>query len=115
MTKHNQAQLRPDGTTSHPVTEILELLGRRWVLRILWELYDNPAGFRELQARCDGMSASVLSQRLKELVHADILEQDEHLRYHFSEEGRELTHILMQIKQWVAQKEERKQRDQAGE
>jgi DNA-binding HxlR family transcriptional regulator len=46
---------------------LLDLLGRRWVLRILWELRDGPLGFRELQARCDGMSPSVLQQRLADL------------------------------------------------
>ncbi|WP_372509512.1 winged helix-turn-helix transcriptional regulator [Streptomyces humicola] len=38
----------------------LDLLGRRWTLRILWELSQAPAGFRELQRRCEGMSSSVL-------------------------------------------------------
>ena len=57
------------------------------------------------------MSASVLNRRLRELVYADIPEQDKQSRYCISEEGRDLTHILMQIKRWVIQKEEGKRRD----
>ena len=53
---------------------LLDLLGRRWVLRIMWELRDEPAGFRQLQLRCDEMSPSVLSQRLDELKEAEVLE-----------------------------------------
>ena len=59
------------------------------------------------------MSASVLNQRLRELVGADILEQDEQSRYYISEEGKDLTHILIQIKQWVIQKEERRRHHKA--
>jgi DNA-binding HxlR family transcriptional regulator len=55
---------------------LLDLLGRRWTLRILWELRDEGLGFRELQARCDAMSASVLSLRLRELRDAGILAAD---------------------------------------
>ncbi|WP_297551673.1 winged helix-turn-helix transcriptional regulator [Amycolatopsis sp.] len=34
----------------------LDLLGRRWTLRVIWELQQQPAGFRELRRRCDGIS-----------------------------------------------------------
>ncbi|MFF8021720.1 winged helix-turn-helix transcriptional regulator [Streptomyces sp. NPDC007896] len=52
----------------------LDLLGRRWTLRVIWELHGNgaPIGFRDLQRRCDGMSSSVLSTRLTELREAGI-------------------------------------------
>ncbi|MFD0474067.1 winged helix-turn-helix transcriptional regulator [Nonomuraea thailandensis] len=53
-----------------PVMAALDLLGRRWTLRILWELSRAPAGFRELQRRCERMSSSVLSTRLDELTTA---------------------------------------------
>ncbi len=53
---------------------LLDLLGRRWALRILWELRDEPASFRELRGRCDGVSPSVLNARLAELREAEIVE-----------------------------------------
>jgi hypothetical protein len=38
---------------------LLDLLGRRWALRVLWELRDGEAlTFRELQARCGGVSST---------------------------------------------------------
>lgn len=53
--------------TGRPIMALLDLLGRRWTLRILWELSNEPAGFRALQRRCDNMSSSMLHQRLGEL------------------------------------------------
>lgn len=53
----------------------LDLLGRRWTLRVLWELSHGAAGFRDLQARCDSMSASVLATRLRDLQDAALAEQ----------------------------------------
>ena len=52
---------------------LLDLLGRRWALRVLWELRDGPLQFRPLQQRCDGMSSSVLNDRLGELRSAGII------------------------------------------
>ncbi|MFJ9899201.1 winged helix-turn-helix transcriptional regulator [Streptomyces sp. NPDC091280] len=52
----------------------LDLLGRRWTLRVIWELHRRPApiGFRDLRRHCDAMSSSVLSTRLTELREAGI-------------------------------------------
>jgi hypothetical protein len=41
----------------------LDLLGRRWSLRLLWELRGGPVGARALLERCDGLSSSVLYDR----------------------------------------------------
>jgi DNA-binding HxlR family transcriptional regulator len=60
--------------TGRPIMALLDLLGRRWTLRILWELRSDALGFRELQSRCDDMSASVLNQRLGELREAGVVE-----------------------------------------
>lgn len=46
---------------------VFDLLGRKWTMRILWELRAGPQSFRALQDRCDGMSPSVLNDRIKHL------------------------------------------------
>jgi len=53
---------------------LLDLLGKRWALRILWELRDAPLTFRALQDACDGVSPSVLNSRLKSLKDALFVE-----------------------------------------
>ncbi|HEX8742613.1 MAG TPA: helix-turn-helix domain-containing protein [Thermoleophilaceae bacterium] len=52
--------------------ELFDLLGRRWAMRVIWELRHGPMTFRELQSRAGGISSSVLAQRLAELREAGI-------------------------------------------
>ncbi len=87
--------------TGRPIMALLDLLGRRWALRIIWELREEPFGFRALQARCDGMSPSVLSQRLIELQEAGIVLQGEQGSYCLSPEGRELFKALAPLHDWA--------------
>lgn len=79
---------------------LLDLLGRRWTLRIVWELRDRAASFRELQQRCDGMSASVLNQRLGELRDAGIVASGEG-GFALTAEGRELLDAFPPIHAWA--------------
>jgi len=61
-------------TTGKPIMALLDLVGQRWVLRIIWELRDGPLTFRGLQDACDGVSPSVLNARLKMLREASLAE-----------------------------------------
>ncbi len=81
--------------TGRPVMALLDLLGRRWALRVLWELRDGPVPtFRELQARCANVSSSVLSERLRELRAAGLLADGSGRGYELSAEGRRLLRAL---------------------
>jgi len=80
---------------------LLELLGRRWALRILWELRVQPASFQALQRRCDSMSTSVLSQRLTELREAQLIEKDQAGNYILTEPGALLLSRLDGIDEWT--------------
>ena len=81
---------------------LLDLLGRRWTLRLLWELREGPLGFRALQTRCDGMSPSVLSQRLSELTASGVVTQGEDQDYGLSESGESLLAALAPLNEWAA-------------
>jgi DNA-binding HxlR family transcriptional regulator len=87
-------------TTGRPIMAALDLLGRRWTLRILWELLPSPSGFRALQQRCGDMSASVLSTRLGELRETQILTVDAEGRWALSGLGRELIEALAGLHRW---------------
>jgi DNA-binding HxlR family transcriptional regulator len=86
--------------SGRPVMALLDLLGRRWALRVLWELRDGPLAFRALQERCDGMSSSVLNQRLSELRGAEVIERDAG-GYRLSREGRRLLDALADLNDWA--------------
>ena len=80
---------------------LLDLLGRRWMLRILWELRSEALGFRVLQERCDTMSPSVLSQRLTELQEAGIVTRNSNGEYFLTKEGLELLQALAPLQEWA--------------
>jgi DNA-binding HxlR family transcriptional regulator len=88
-----------------PVESVLDLLGRRWALRILWELRRSAHSFSELRERT-GVSPSVLSARLRELVEADVLERDAVRRYRLSGRGRELARILYELNRWAERQQQ---------
>jgi len=79
----------------------LDLLGRRWALRVLWELRDGaPLSFRALRERCDSMSTSVLNQRLAELREAGLLESGAG-GYRLTEAGMQLKDALGPLDGWA--------------
>jgi DNA-binding HxlR family transcriptional regulator len=85
-----------------PVEGALDLLGRRWTLRLVWELRRSTLSFSQLRERT-GISPSVLSLRLRELDQAGVLERDIVRRYRLSGRGRELARILYELNRWAEQ------------
>jgi len=79
---------------------LLDLLGRRWALRVIWELREEPLVFRALQQRCAGMSSSVLNQRLQELREAGIVEAGSD-GYRLTGEGRRLLEAYVPLEAWA--------------
>lgn len=79
----------------------LDLLGRRWALRILWELRDGPVGARNLRERCDAMSSSVLYERLKELSAAGLVHHRADERYELTRIGGSLGAAIAPLEAWA--------------
>jgi DNA-binding HxlR family transcriptional regulator len=97
---------RPGGdvrgsTTGRPLMAAMDLLGRRWALRVLWELRVGPTGARALQARCDGMSSSVLYDRIRDLTASGLVERTNDDRYVLSEVGAALGSALEPVDTWA--------------
>lgn len=88
-------------TTGRPLMAAMDLFGRRWALRILWELQGGPTGARALQARCDGMSSSVLYDRLRDLAASGLVERTEDDQYVLSELGASLGSALKPLDAWA--------------
>lgn len=80
---------------------LLDLLGRRWALRILWEIRETTLSFRALQSACDDISPSVLSRRLGELRAAGIVEHQPAEGYRLSAEGERLLQMLLPLTRWA--------------
>jgi DNA-binding HxlR family transcriptional regulator len=99
-----------------PVAQALELLGERWTLLIVRELLCGNYRFNELVNGVPLMSRSLLSQRLKTLEEAGLLERrlradsNSH-EYHLTEAGRELQPIVFGLGEWGQRWARNKQAD----
>jgi DNA-binding HxlR family transcriptional regulator len=83
-----------------PVMRVLDLLSRRWALRILWELRDGPRTFRALRDACDDVSPSSLNQRLAELRALGAVERSAD-GYGLTVAGARLGKILLDLHRWA--------------
>lgn len=85
--------------TGRPVMALMDLLGRRMALRILWELRNGPLTFRALQAAAE-TNPGVLNARLKELRETQLV----HLGpdgYALTEHGHGLIEIWEPLNRWA--------------
>lgn len=83
-------------TSGRPIMALLDLLGRRWTLRILWELREQSLTSRALREACDDASPTVLQARLSDLRDAGLIA----LRpdgYGLTDMGRELQATFMPL------------------
>ncbi len=87
--------------TGRPIMALLDLLGRRWVLRILWELRTHRLTFRGLRDACDNVSPTVLNLRLRELREAGFIEHGDGEGYGLSALGLELFERFAPIVEWA--------------
>lgn len=100
MTKRPGQAVR-GSTTGRPIMVLLDLLGKRWTLRILWELgKGGPATFRDLRARCEDVSPTVLNTRLKDLRDLQLAANGED-GYALTDHGKALAKKLAPLDTWA--------------
>jgi DNA-binding HxlR family transcriptional regulator len=90
---------------------LLDVLGRRWSLRIMWELRTDPLSFRALREACDDVSPSVLNARLAELRELGFIEHEGE-GYALTDDARSLSQLLLPLDGWAnawAQRLERRE------
>jgi DNA-binding HxlR family transcriptional regulator len=98
--------------TARPVMVLLDALGKRWSLRVLWELRDGPLPFRALRERCDDVSPSVLNARVAELRELGLVEATGE-GYSLSADGRSLGELLVPLDAWARRWDARRAKSKA--
>ena len=83
--------------SGRPIMALLDLLGRRWSLRILWELRQQTLTSRALRAACDEASPTVLQARLSELREAGFVALAPEGGYGLTALGRELSENVLPL------------------
>lgn len=81
---------------------LFDLLGRRWAMGIVWQLCDAPLSFKELKERCESISPTILSSRIKDLLEARLIEKTLD-GYALTPHGQALYRLLEPFKGWAAE------------
>jgi len=79
---------------------LLDLLGRRWALRIVWELRVGSLTSRALRDACGGLSPTVLQDRTLELRDAGLVELTEPSGYALTALGEQLLEKFLPLVEW---------------
>jgi DNA-binding HxlR family transcriptional regulator len=90
-----------------PIAKASEILGDRWTLLIVREMLAEVTGFNELQRGLPGISRSVLTDRLRALERAEIVERrtgpkGRTLGYSLTPAGRDLEQVVQALGEWGA-------------
>ena len=85
--------------SGEPIMAVFDLLGRRWAMGIVWNLKQGACTFRDLQARCETISPSILNRRLKELREAQLIVRCND-GYCLTPLGGQLYELLVPLSKW---------------
>ncbi len=86
--------------SNRPIMILLDAIGKRWALRIMWELRDGPLTFRALQQASEMKSPTTLNARLADLRTLSIVEHGDQ-GYVLTKKGENLAKILMELNHWA--------------
>lgn len=107
MEEQEDCMIDPGGAGC-PVCSLIDLLGRKWTLHLVWTLNrEGPLRFNEIKRRAEGISPRVLSDRLDELAGEGLVErrdkggQPPHVEYALTADGRELEDALQGLLAWA--------------
>jgi len=79
---------------------LIELLGRRWALRILWELRDQRHSFRALRDACDGVSPDRAQRATEDLRESGLVDLVDSEGFGLTGLGRELGRHFLPLLVW---------------
>ena len=85
----------------------IDIIGKRWTCLILRVLLTGPRRFGHIEDVVHGLSARMLSERLKELEACGIVERRVYpetpvrIEYMLTEKGRGLQHALDELQHWA--------------
>ncbi|HZR07799.1 MAG TPA: helix-turn-helix domain-containing protein [Myxococcales bacterium] len=85
----------------------VDLVGKRWTPLIVQLLLKRPHRYSELLGELEVVTEGMLSQRLKELEQAGVVErrvldeQPVRVEYHLTEKGRGLSRVIAGLERWA--------------
>ncbi|MEE4014782.1 helix-turn-helix domain-containing protein [Roseibium sp. FZY0029] len=102
MTKETKTTTRLRYDEGCLAAHALNLIGDRWALLVVRELMFSAKRFQMIRAGLPGITASVLTGRLAQLVEVDVVDHDERLAvYSLTEAGHALLPVLEALCRWA--------------
>ena len=99
-------QTHPEITTC-PIRRCLGVMGGKWKIFIVLQLFGAPAlRFGELARGVEGITNAMLSASLRELERDGMMERQQfneippHVEYRLTPEGRSLSSVLLALANW---------------
>lgn len=83
-----------------PVAQALEVLGERWTLLVVREMFAGSKRFNEIHRGVPLMSPTLLSHRLRRLRRVGVVERGEQGDYLLTAAGRELWPVVEELGVW---------------
>jgi DNA-binding HxlR family transcriptional regulator len=96
----------PERRSPCPVACTLDILGDRWTLLVVRDLFLGRARFKDFEGSPEGIPTNILSERLERLLHAGIVEQvpasegAKRFAYQLTAKGKALAPVLVAIRDW---------------
>jgi len=108
MSKNTTKSQQPDllKRSLCPITNSLEIIGDKWTLVIIRDLFLDKRTYSEFQQSPEGIPTNILADRLKRLEATGIVAktpyQDKPVRYEYklTEQGKALSDVLTAVKEW---------------
>ncbi len=100
------AEVPGDEGATCPVEQTLQVIGGKWTLLILRDLFTGTKRFGELRRSLGQVSPKTLSERLKEMESLGLLTRQVHaevpprVEYTLTEKGQSLGDIIEAMRRW---------------
>jgi DNA-binding HxlR family transcriptional regulator len=104
-----------------PVRAVLDVIGGKWKVLILWQLTGGACRYSVLNRRIPDVSERMLVKQLGELVDDGLVARTQfpevppRVEYALTETGASLTPLLNQLAEWSLEHLDRKQESEARE
>jgi len=89
-----------DNVNVCPIELALQLINRKWVIQILWDMFFGKTRFNEFKEDKPGLSNKVLSHCLKHMEENKLIkrhELDDTIEYRLNDLGKSLNKVLYEL------------------
>jgi DNA-binding HxlR family transcriptional regulator len=106
MIKRSRKSVETDRRSPCPVACSLDILGDRWTLLVVRDLFLGRGRFRDFTASPEGIPTNILSDRLERLLQHGIVEQipaadgTKRSAYRLTKKGKALGPVLAAMRDW---------------